>query len=88
MFQGKYILLRNLAGGAIYPIDADITGETCTNHSGVTGVITNTLFNNFKNLERKPRALVLESLQEEIHDTSFASVEGSEMSTLVIVVYN
>lgn len=42
----------------------------------IGGSITNALFNNFRSLERKPRALVLESLQNEIHDTSFSTLEG------------
>lgn len=76
MFQSKYILLRELAGGAIYPIDADVNDKSCSNTTGVGGNLVNVLFENFNNLGRKPRATVLESLQDEIRGPAYSGVEG------------
>lgn len=74
--KAKYILLRELAGGAVYPIDGDLDSENCAQTTG--GRISSALQFNFANLARKPRQVVLESLQEQIHDTAFFSQEGNK----------
>ncbi|KAL0278882.1 UNVERIFIED_CONTAM: hypothetical protein PYX00_000564 [Menopon gallinae] len=84
--KAKYILLRELAGGAIYPIDADTGRDPCNDTSSEVGFLTNTLFKNIMSLDRKPRGLVLESLQQDIHDTSYSTVEaGVHLSEYRIV---
>ncbi|KAK6623872.1 hypothetical protein RUM44_010728 [Polyplax serrata] len=84
--KGKYILLRELAGGAISPIDSDVNEEDCTKRPGNGGYLTGYLRSNFDDLGRKPRGLVLDSLQEDIHERAYSSIEaGVKLSEYRIV---
>lgn len=84
--KAKYILLRELAGGAVFPIDSDTDSENCAHQPG--GRIASALQYNFANLARKPRQVVLESLQEQIHDTAFFSQEGITPQTSFLQTLN
>ncbi len=74
--KAKYALLRNLAGVALYSIDADDVDGVCGKgrHS-----LLNSLYTTMATLDRKPRQLVVHSLEEDLYadEQSFSPVSVS-----------
>ena len=62
--QAKYALLRNLGGVGLFSIDADDADAVCGkgHHS-----LLHALYNTMATLDRKPRQLIVHSLEEDLY---------------------
>ncbi|KAJ8892465.1 hypothetical protein PR048_005045 [Dryococelus australis] len=76
--KGKYALLRDLAGAAIFPLDDDDMGGACApfNNQSSTPWLVASLHDAFTRLARKSREVVLESLQDEIKQSTLLTFSG------------
>ena len=63
--QAKYALLRNLAGVGLYAADADDADDVCGSGAGPHGLLRS-LHATLTSLERKPRQLLVHSLEEDL----------------------
>ena len=61
--QAKYVLLREMAGIGLMSIDADDLDDVCG--KGPSSLL-NTIHNVLTNLDRKPRQLIVTSLEQVI----------------------
>lgn len=59
-FQGKYVILRDLAGLGIWEIENDLK-------SNCGKAITHDVYHSFTNFKRKSRHAVLNSLEDDLH---------------------
>ncbi|XP_063234548.1 uncharacterized protein LOC134537730 [Bacillus rossius redtenbacheri] len=76
--KGTYALLRDLAGAAIFPLDDDDLGGACASSNKTTSSpwLVSSLHDAFTRLARKPRGAVLESLQDEIRQSTLLTFPG------------
>lgn len=72
--QGKYVLLRDLAGAAVASADAEDWLSKCNNSSGPA--LLSTLKHTFTEVARQPRAAQLLSLQDQLHEAGHFSYSG------------
>ncbi|KAJ4443027.1 hypothetical protein ANN_04677 [Periplaneta americana] len=78
--KSKYVILRDLAGAALYPVDAaDWTGacaEENGTESGGPPRLLRRLHHAFTTLARRSRGAVLETLQEDIRTSTLITFQG------------
>ncbi|CAG2053515.1 unnamed protein product [Timema podura] len=89
--KGKYVLLRDLAGAAVFPVDDDDLEDSCAPFTsnktteeggGVKGKtrhlpwLVASLHDTFTHLARQSRQVVLENLQEQIKQSTLLTFSG------------
>ncbi|XP_021929217.1 uncharacterized protein LOC110834409 [Zootermopsis nevadensis] len=77
--KSKYVLLRDLAGAALYPVDSADWSGTCLVENSTDSKIPqllHSLHHAFTSLARKSRGTLLETLQEDIRTSTLLTFTG------------
>jgi hypothetical protein len=73
------VLLRDLGGAALYPVDSADWSGSCLEENTTDSKaprLLHTLYHAFTSLARKSRGVLLETLQEDIRTSSLLTVTG------------
>jgi hypothetical protein len=73
------VLLRDLGGAALYPVDSADWSGSCLEENGTDSrapQLLHILYNAFTSLARKSRGILLDTLQEDIRTSSLHTVSG------------
>jgi hypothetical protein len=73
------VLLRDLAGAALYPVDSADWSGSCLEENGTDSKaprLLHSLYHAFTSLTRKSRGALLETLQEDIRTSTLLTFSG------------